>query len=167
MAGSIFLTLFFAVFLGVGAVILGWGGWAFYYGTQAEHWPTTPGVITASDLKVDSDSDGTTYTAKIEYTYSPDGYQRTGKTIAFGYAGSSGRTFHREVQEALPVGAQVAVRYDPSKPDRAALSYGINRSIIFLLLFGGVWTVFTLGVAAMALLTEKGASKLLDHIIIY
>jgi len=116
---------------------------------------------------VNSDSDGDTYQAQVEYAYSPDGYQRTGKQIAFGYTASSGRAFHREIHEALPVGTQVAVRYDPSKTDRAVLSYGVNNSILFILIFGAVWTFFTVGILSIFLLSERGAGSLLANMVIY
>ncbi len=167
MGGSVFLTLFFGLFLAIGLAMLGWGGRSYYYSQQAAHWPTAPGEVTASDFRVNSDSDGTTYEAKIEYRYNPDGYERTGKTIAFGYTGSSGQQFHREIYEALPVGAQVAVRYDPSSPDRATLSHGVNKSILFILIFGAVWTFFTVGIASIFLLSESGAGGLLDNMLIY
>ena len=167
MSGSIFLTLFFGVFVAIGVTLLVWGGRSFYYSHQAAHWPTTPGVITASDFKANSDSDGTTYNTKVEYTYNPDGYERTGETIAFGYTGSSGRQFHHEIYEALPVGAQVAVRYDPSNPERTALTHGVNKSIIFVLIFGAVWTFFTVGLAAMFAMSESGAGSMLANMVIY
>ena len=63
MGGSIFLTLFFGLFLAIGVAILGYGVRSYYFGTQAAHWPTTPGTITASDFVVSSDDDGTTYQA--------------------------------------------------------------------------------------------------------
>ena len=167
MGGSIFLTLFFGLFLLIGLAVLGYGARSYYFSSQAEHWPTTPGRITASDFVVNSDSDGATYRAKVEYTYRPDHIERTGTNIAFGYTASSGEAYHREIYKALPVGTQVAVRYDPSKPDRAALSYGVNKSIIFMLIFGGVWTFFTLGMAAMFTISESGAGSLLSNMIIY
>ncbi|MAW78853.1 MAG: hypothetical protein CMI63_01340 [Parvularcula sp.] len=167
MGGSIGLTLFFGLFLAVGAAMLFWGGRSYYYSLEAAHWPTTPGDIIASDFRVNSDSDGDTYEAKVEYKYAPDGYERIGKTIAFGYTASSGRQFHHEIYEALPVGAQVAVRYDPSKPDRAVLTHGVNRSILFILIFGLIWTVFTVGILSIFLLSEQGAGGLLDNMVIY
>jgi len=167
MGGSIFLTLFFGLFLAIGVAILGYSVRSYHFGKQAEHWPTVPGTITSSDFQVNSDDDGTTYNVKVEYRYTPDNIERTGKTIAFGYSGSSGQNYHREIYDALTVGTQVAVRYDPSKPERAVLSHGVNRSIIFLLLFGAVWTMFTLGMASMLVLSESGANALLDNMVIY
>ncbi|MEZ5894385.1 MAG: DUF3592 domain-containing protein [Parvularculaceae bacterium] len=167
MGGSVFLTLFFGLFLVIGVSILGFGARSYTLSKQAADWPTTPGTVTSSDFVVSSDDDSTTYRAKVEYKYNPDGIERTGDKIAFGYAGSSSRKFHEEIYEALPVGTQVAVRYDPNNPDRAALSHGVNQSIIFMLIFGAVWTMFTLGMVAMFTLGEQGAGSLLANMTIY
>ncbi len=63
--------------------------------------------------------------------------------------------------------SQIAVRYDPNDPARAALSFGINQSILFLLIFGGVWTVLTLGTALLFWLGAKGAGGLLANVVVY
>ena len=52
-------------------------------------------------------------------------------------------------------------------PERAVLAYGSNSSIVFLLIFGAVWTMFTLGMIAMFWLSDKGAASLIDTMIIY
>jgi len=167
MGGSFFLTLFFGLFLAVGVAILGYGLHSMDLARRAASWPTAQGTITASDFVVDTDSDGTTYRAKVSYTYNALGRALTGDRIAFGYMASSGETFHREIHGALPVNATVAVRYDPSAPERAALSYGVNRSIKFLLMFGAVWTMFTLGMAAMFSTVGQGADDLIGNIVVY
>lgn len=167
MGGSIFLTLFLGLFLAIGLGILGWGARSYHLTKQAEHWPIVPGTVISSELEVNTGDDSTTYNAKVRYAYSAMGREITGERIAFGYTGSSNRGFHVEVHEALPAGAQVAVRYDPQKPERAALSYGVNQSIMFMFLFGGVWTIFTLGMAAMFWLGGQGAGSLLDNMLIY
>jgi hypothetical protein len=64
------------------------------------------------------------------------------------------------------VNAQVPVRYNPAQPERAVLGYGLNQSIIFMLIFGAVGTIFTLGMAAMFWLTGQGAGELLDNMLI-
>lgn len=63
--------------------------------------------------------------------------------------------------------AQVAVRYNPSKPEQAVLSFGINQSIKFLMIFGAVWTIFTLGMIGMFWLSAQGATTLLQNMIVY
>lgn len=167
MGGSVFLTLFFALFLAVGLAILGFGLRSLHLTRQAEHWPTVPGTVVSSDFETNTSDDSTTYNAKVRYTYNALGREITGEKIAFGYTGSSSRGFHMEIYEALPEGAQVAVRYDPQKPERAVLSFGVNQSIMFMLIFGLVWTIFTLGMMAMFWLGGQGAGTLLDNMIIY
>lgn len=167
MGGSVFLTLFFGLFLAIGLAILGFGARSLHLSRQAEHWPTVPGRIMSSDFVVSADSDSTTYRTKLTYSYDPGSGEIIGKKIAFGYAGSSSRQFHRDIYDALPVNTQVAVRYDPGRPERAVLSFGVNQSIKFLLIFGAVWTIFTLGMIAMFWLGGRGATTLLENMVVY
>ena len=103
----------------------------------------------------------------MRYTYSPIAEEITGEKIAFGYAGSSSENFHRDIYNALTVNTQVAVRYNPSKPEQAVLSFGANQSIKFLIIFGAVWTMFTLGMIAMFWMSGQGATTMLDNMVIY
>ena len=167
MGGSVFLTLFFGLFLAVGVGILGYGLYSLNMARQAESWPTVQGTIIESRFEVDLDDEGDTYKTKVAYTYNVLGRELTGKRIAFGYAGSSSEKFHRDIHHALPVNTSVAVRYDPSDPARAVLSFGVNQSIKLLLLFGAVWTIFFFGMIAMFWLGGQGASTLLQNMVIY
>ena len=167
MGGSIFLTLFFGLFFAIGFGILGFGVRSMHMSQQAAQWPTVPGQILSSDFSVSSDDDGTTYSTDLSYSYNVDGRDYTNKKIAFGYAGSSSHQFHRNIYDALPVNSQVAVRYDPSNPERAVLSFGIHQSIMFLLLFGATWTLFTAGMAAMFWLSSQNTGGLVENMIIF
>ena len=167
MGGQIFLTLFFGLFLAIGVGILGLGVNSNYQSRLAGSWPTASGKIISSDFHTNYDSDGDTYAAKVRYTYEVMGRELTGDKIAFGYMASSGESLHRAIYQALPVNTQIAVRYDPANPERAVLAYGSNSSIVFLLIFGAVWTMFTLGMIAMFWLSDKGAASLIDTMIIY
>lgn len=167
MGGSVLLTLFFSLFLAVGVGILGFDLRSLHNANMAAHWPTVTGQITASDFRIDSDSDSTTYRTEVAYQYHVMGRDLTGDKIAFGYSGSSSEKFHRDIHNALPVNTQVGVRYDVDDPERAVLSYGINQSIKFLILFGAIWTIFTLGMVAMFWLSTQGAGALLQNMIIY
>jgi hypothetical protein len=167
MGGSIFLTLFFGLFIAVGVGVLGFGMHALQLAKRAEQWPTTPGTVVSSDFVTNYDSDGDTYRARVRYTYNANGVELTGDKVAFGYAASSSESFHRDIHNALPVNTQVAVRYDPRDPERAVLTFGTNQSIKFLIIFGGVWTMFTLGMIAMFWLSGQGATTILQNMIIY
>ena len=159
--------IFFGIFFAVGIAIFSFGYVSLQKAKAAEHWPTTPGEVVASDFVEDSDSDGTTYRAKVSYTYSVNGQEFTSERIAFGYSGSSGHGYHYDIHKELPVGTRLAVRYNPDKPEMAALSYGVNKSIIFLLVFGAVWLAFTGGMAYMMTLMESGGNSLIEHMLIY
>ncbi|MHA7871787.1 MAG: DUF3592 domain-containing protein [Hyphococcus sp.] len=167
MGGSIFLTLFFGLFLAIGVGILGFGVRSLHMARLAEHWPTVSGAITSSDFVVSYDDDSTSYRTKVQYTYNVMDRELIGDKIAFGYAGSSSQQFHRDIYNALPVNTQVAVRYDPNNPDRAVLSFGVNQSIKFLMIFGAVWTMVTLGMITMFWMGGQGATTLLDNMIVY
>ena len=167
MGQSIFLTLFFGLFLAVGLGILGFGLHSLNMSRQAQHWPTVPGTITSSEFDIDHGDDSTTYRTDVTYTYNAMGREMTGKKIAFGYSGSSGESFHRDIFNELKVDTQVAVRYNPAKPEQAVLSYGVNQSIKFLLIFGAVWTMFTLGMVAMFWLMGQGSTTLVQNMVIY
>lgn len=167
MGNYLFVTVFFGVFLAIGFGVLGYGFHSMNMARAAADWPSVQGTITASKFEVDRDSEGDTYKTNVSYTYNVLGRQLSGKRIAFGYSGSSSEKFHRDIFEALPVNTSVAVRYDPSDPSRAVLSFGVNQSIKFLLIFGAVWTMFVTGMVAMLWLNGQGADTLVGNMVIY
>ena len=167
MGSSMIGGLFIALFLAIGFAILAFAARSYFLAQQAADWPTAPGRILSSDFEVDSDSDGTTYRVRVSYEYEAAGLTRQGDRIAFGYAGSSGEKFHRSVYKTLPAETRLAVRYDPNDPDRSVLSFGVNQSIIFMLIFGVIWTVFTLGFCALMFLDSVAPSTLVSNIVVY
>lgn len=167
MGGSIFPSLFIGLFVLIGVAILAFALRSLHQAKAAADWPVVQGRIVTSDFKESSDDDGTTYKVEVSYTYSVNGVDQTGKRIAFGYSGSSAQKFHREIHNALKVGADIGVRYRPEEPSVSVLSYGINNAIIFLLIFGAIWTFFSLGMAALVAMDGEGAETLLSRVILY
>lgn len=163
----IFLVAFFVLFFAVGFGLTGYALSALWQSKAAERWPTVSGRIIASNFDINRDDDSTSYRTDVEYEYVVNGLELTGKRIAFGYTGSSGKRFHRDVYEMLQPDTTVAVRYHPDNPTRAVLTYGPNRSIIVLLIFGMVWTIFIGGMAAMFYMDGLGAGPLTQNMIIY
>ncbi len=143
--GMLGFALFISLFLIVGFGILGFAGYSLYKSKQAETWPTTEGKITSCKLKENSDSDGSTYQVEVTYTYWANGATLEGKKIAFGYSGSSSHQMHQEIEGRLKNARSIQVRYNPSNPAEAVLACGVNSSILFLLIFGLTWTIFTTG----------------------
>ncbi len=164
---SIALYLFFGLFLAVGAAILAFGVRSLLKSRAVEHWPVAHGELLERKLAADSDSDGTTYQVQVHYAYSVAGRPYEGKRLAFGYGGSSGRAMHQKILDKLLQAHSVEVRYNPQSPEESALSWGVNRSIVFVLIFGSVWTMFTLGLFALFLLEGKPDHVMLEHLVVH
>ncbi|MFZ5638836.1 MAG: DUF3592 domain-containing protein [Pseudomonadota bacterium] len=160
------LYLFFGLFLAVGLGILGTGVRAWIKSNAVGGWPSTWGTLTERELVESSDSDGTTYRVKVRYLYRVAGVEYAADRIAFGYGGSSGYASHRALHEKLASGDAVQVRYNPRAPGEAALAHGFNRSTLFLLIFGTVWTLFTVGLFALFFLSERPDTALLERVIV-
>ena len=86
--------------------------------------------------------------------------------IAFGYVGSSGRDAHQAIHDALSRSDRIGVRYNPGNPSESALAYGLNRSTVMLMVFGIVWTFFTLGLATLFWLGESRDVALVERLIV-
>lgn len=93
----------------------------------ARAWPQAKGRITASDLihKVETDADNRAqdvFYVRPTYAYEVDGRALSGDRVSFG---ASSRFESRKAAEALaeryPVGRDVAVLYNPRKPQESAL----------------------------------------------
>lgn len=155
--------IFISVFYLVGFGLLGYGVWNARWSTQAASWPTTPGTITQLSVH-QTESDSTSYEVKVQYTYTVDGLAYEGSRLAFGYMGSNGREVHDEIHRKLKGAKTVAVRYNPSDPSVSCLSYGMHRSIQFVLAFALTWLVFVVGFTLMFWVFSRGDGVLLDNL---
>lgn len=154
--------LFLSVFFAVGFGVLGFGLRSVVMSYAARTWPTVWGRVESCELTSSSDSDGTTYRAVARYSYTVGGVSYEGSRIAFGYSGSSGDAAHREIVGRLSSAKAVRVRYDPKKPSRAVLSCGLNRSILFTLIFGVTWLFFVSGFTLLWGVVSRSDSALLE-----
>ena len=162
---TIGFTLFISLLFAVGFGVLGYGIRSLILSNTAKTWPTTEGYVDTCKVTEMSDSDGTTYRVDVQYNYTVAGKRHTGDRIAFGYSGSSGRTAHQEIADRLSSAKTVLVRYDPIIPSRAVLSYGLNRSTIFLLVFGGTWLLFVTGFTALWFTSSLSDSGILNTLV--
>lgn len=163
---AVFLILFFGLFLLVGLAMLGFAGHSWWKSSQVEHWPVADGEIIERDFSEDSDSDGTTYRTVVRYRYTVAGRSYDADRIAYGYVGSSGRDAHQAIHDALSRSDRIGVRYNPGNPSESALAYGLNRSTVMLMVFGIVWTFFTLGLATLFWLGESRDVALVERLIV-
>lgn len=160
------LYAFFALFLAVGLAILGYGVRSLLKSRQVEQWPTTWGTLERRELVESSDSDGSTWRVAVLYRYRVAGVEHVSDRLAYGYAGSSARSMHQAILDKLLRGDTVLVRYDRDAPGEAALVHGLHQSTIFLLVFGSVWTMFTLGLFSLFFLSSRPDTALLERLIV-
>lgn len=120
-----------AIVLVVGVAILLRGLVDYRNALLSADWPSVPGSITGSYVKTSSSTKGgTTYSAKISYTYSVQGKQYTGSRINFGslLTSSSGA---REIVARYPVGKALNVFYNPADLSDAVLEPGYASGLWF------------------------------------
>ena len=157
-------AVFFSVFYVIGFGLLGYGLWSAHRSTQAAAWPTSPATITSLEVREKTDSDGSTYEVKVQYTYTVDGVAYEGTRLAFGYGGSSGREAHDEIHRRLKEAKTVAVRYNPAEPSVSCLSFGLHRSIQITLAFAVTWLLFMFGFTLVFWLFTRRDVVLLDNL---
>ncbi len=157
-------VLFISLFYLIGFGLLGYGLWSARRSTQAAAWPTTPATITSLEVRENSHSDDTTYEVKVRYTYTVEGVAFEGSRLAFGYGGSSDREAHDEIRRRLKEAKAVAVRYDPANPAVSCLSYGLHRTILFVLVFSVTWLLFVIGFTLLFSLSFRSDAVLLDNL---
>lgn len=109
-------------------------------------WLWTTGQITSAEMEKRLSrgrSRSVTYHAAIVYDYSVQGTKYSGHRVAFGEYGSSNPNHAREILNRYPLGRQVDVYYNPSKPQDSVLERRLGRAVYIGLLVGAA--VFALG----------------------
>jgi len=128
---------------------------------EAESWTKTECVVTHSQVRSYSSSDGTTYSVDIRYDYVFDDELYTSNTYDFVVGSSSGRSSKQKVVDKYPVGKSTICYVNPDAPLEAVLQPDASREklwIIIPLVFVGVGlAIFTSGL--WGLLTSKKNSR--------
>jgi hypothetical protein len=159
-----FFLPFLGLFYAVGFAVLGYGLWASKNSLRAANWPTVPGKLTKAELAEKNDGESTTYEVQIAYTYNVAGKDFQGSRLAYGYSASSGSEVHGEILQKLKDAKEIDVRYDPDDPASSVLSYGIHRSIQFLLVFGTTWLAFIVGFTLLWYLAMRSDNVLIHNL---
>jgi hypothetical protein len=139
------------LFLGIGFFLLSRALQHRRMAAAAVQWPTTEGtVITAKVVKHTSKSDDEfdSYTPKVRYAYAVNGAHYVSDLVRIGLA-DIGYIREQQARDHLaryPVGATVAVRYDPQEPELAVLEIGQVGAARYLLAGGLLAAV---GIAAV------------------
>jgi Protein of unknown function (DUF3592) len=132
--------------VGGASVFLLLGGWIFGLGARnvwralaSPAWPTSPGIVVSSETGSHVTTDRRTrtntrmYSADIRFKYQANGRDYTTDTLHFGQTVGSGDSSDAELRHArYPVGAAVAVSYNPKDPSIAAVEPGFDSDVLWL-----------------------------------
>jgi hypothetical protein len=116
--------------MGVGTVALGlWlfstYTWGVSVALRSPGWPTTMGVVIASDVCEHYGKSGTTYAPCLTYRYSVNNKIFESSLITGAHRDSGLREDAELTAQKYAVGTRVKVSYDPSSPGIACLEPGV------------------------------------------
>lgn len=120
---------------------------------QSLKWPTTPGRIVRSGVDVSVHRDRSpdrdrrnretrSYSAEIEYEFEVNGQTFKGSRIAVISDQFGSKDWAQTTSKEFPVGTEVTVSYNPSKPGQCVLEPGRWGGTGFLLILSGVCGLF-------------------------
>lgn len=127
----------------LGLLFVGAGAFMIYLGRRnqkkadaSQNWPSTKGtIIETGAVKsyhsgADNDSDVTTYSPKLKFSYKVGESQYASDKIAFGY----GKSFNSEMSALSSIqkysqGSMVIVYYNPENPNEAVLERKNERQV--------------------------------------
>lgn len=117
-----------------GVVAMFWGWAIIGRARKTKHWPMVQGRVERSELA--SDANDLLPDIQFSYTVNEQHYRCT---LEFPRDVTPTPEFAASYVKKFPAGSQVAVYYDPARPDRSTLEPGLGR---------GDWMVFVLGLGA-------------------
>jgi hypothetical protein len=122
------------------------------YSKQAQNWPFVTGKVTINDIESYWDNSGGRstrfYRPVIEFSYSVNGVTYKSRQRQLGATMSGSESWARKVMAKYPVGASVAVHYEPANPANAALENptGLTWIAFGVAVFCAAVCVYALGV---------------------
>ena len=134
------------VFLGLGFLTLRRAICDRRAATAVEQWPTTTGTVIAADVTErlhEAELSFCYFVPQVRYEYVAYGVRRQGDLIRIGLDDTGYRKEKnaRDHIALYPVGAVIAVRYNPQDPEHAVLEIGevgVNKSMLVGALFTGL-----------------------------
>jgi hypothetical protein len=149
--GQRFTVVFCSLFLLVGG--------AMFYGMclrpvlkimAAHNWTAVPCVVISSEVETHSDSDGSTYSVNILYSYEVNGREFRSNRYHFMGGSSSGYDGKRAVVNQHPPGTRTVCYVNPADPTEAVLERGFTPDLWFGLIplafiaFGAIGLTYSL-----------------------
>jgi hypothetical protein len=114
-----------SLFVLVGMALTGAGVRFIWKARHSRTWPQTVGLIHLSEVKIDNSGDGTTYQARVRYSYTVDGTNYQAGRVYFGDALFSGLKAHSDrIVRPYQKGEPITVYYNPRRPREAVLEPG-------------------------------------------
>jgi hypothetical protein len=174
----------FPLSFGLGSLIfLGFGLWAINKGMQSENWDKGTARVTSSEIEKtenrSKDAQGftrtsTSFSVRVQYTYTVEGSCYEGNTIGFGTMSHNEKSDAQEELKSYPKGKTIVVYYDPENPSDSVLKEGVFWPmyivivVMVIIFIGSIWASFALTkylkkrtADAMSLVQEKGNDQ--DH----
>jgi hypothetical protein len=112
---------------------------------QSRKWPRTLGIVRSSRVvseQVDHGGSGgfsVRYSVRIRYRYTVNDTEYSSNSVCFS---CDSRASAESVARELYVGSQVAVYYDPARPQRSVLAPGVFPE--------GLWVLLIIGIVLVA-----------------
>ena len=121
---------------------------------QAQDWPKVPATITASSIREDTDSDGTSYLPEFSYRYTVAGSEYRSTVHTEGLPFPSTEDAARKMVKQFAVGSTVQVAVNPINPAHAVLDTGFPK--IWYVLRSASVVAFVVGMAITFIETRVG-----------
>ncbi len=113
--------------------IIGYGVWRTF--DAKSRYLSVPGVVTSSEVESSRSSDGTTYSAKIEYEFELGDMTHTGDRHSFFSFGTSSYEHAHDIVKRYPVGREITVYYDPGDVSESVLEVDTRSFPAIVILF--------------------------------
>jgi len=136
--------------LAFGVVLGGFGLYRYQLGNESASWPSVQGTITQSRAQSTRRDGKQEYMPSVHYTYSVDGASHTGTRITASDVYQKTRSGAEDILRSYPVGAEVAVFYDPGAPEKSVLEAGMPKNVYVLLFAAAACILLAVAVGVSA-----------------
>ncbi len=152
------LVLFSVPFIGMGSAFFWFGGLdPLLRSRSAADWPEVPCTIDRSFVESHSDSDGTTYSVEIRFTYEWEGETYKGENYSLLNSSSSGRASKAAIVRQYPEGSEATCFVNPNDPYEAVITIEVGWLPFALMGFSSIFIGVGLVVLFAGLRSKSGA----------
>jgi hypothetical protein len=124
--------------LAAGIGLLAWGMTRYFDAAASSAWPTVPGKVLSSEVKVSrtktKNKNKTTFGANIRYQFQVNNQDYEGTQVSFGDYSTTDRSHADAIVKRYAVGAVVTVHYNPDAPGNSVMG-GVFAMIGLVLIF--------------------------------